>query len=141
MSDDRLEKALEAMRQEDVDPSTLDAARARVWDTVAGTAGAGCAEFRPDFPAYLTGALGDSRRVLLEDHLSRCPACRAAMAEQKGERRVIAMPQRSSSRYMRWGALAAAAVLIRLSRNRREGWRLPSEPRVGFSVRVGKRRR
>jgi len=96
MSEDRLEEALQEMRQEDVDAGTLAAARARVWDRVTGTAdaaAAGCAEFRPDFPAYLGGALGDSRRVLMEDHLSRCPSCRAVMAGQKGERHVIAMPQ------------------------------------------------
>ena len=103
MSEDRLEKALQEMRQEDVDAGTLEAARARVWDEVTNAAGAGCAEFRPDFRAYLGGALGGSRRVLMEDHLSRCPACRASMAEMKGERRVIAMPQRSSSRWVRWG--------------------------------------
>ena len=110
MSEDRLEQALQDMKQEDVDPSTLDAARARVWNTVTGAAG--CAEFRADFRAYLGGELAGSRRVLLEDHLSRCPACRTAMAEQKGERRVVAMPQRSSSSWMRWGSLAAAAVLV-----------------------------
>jgi hypothetical protein len=79
---------------------------------VANAAGAGCAEFRPDFRAYLSGALGGSRRVLMEDHLSRCSACRASMAELKGERRVVAMPQRSSARWVRWGTLAAAAVLV-----------------------------
>jgi hypothetical protein len=112
MSDDRLEKALQEMRQEDVDAGTLDAARARVWDEVANAAGAGCAEFRPDFRAYLSGALAGSRRVLMEDHLSRCPACRASMAGMKGERRVLAMPQRTSHRWVRWGSLAAAAALF-----------------------------
>ncbi len=112
MSEDRLERALGEMRQEAVTDSTLDAARARVWNEVAGVAGSSCAEFRPDFPAYVNGALGGSRRVLMEDHLSRCPACRASMAELRGERRVIAMPQRSASRWTRWGALAAAAALV-----------------------------
>ena len=134
MSDDRLEKALQEMRQEDVDAATLDAARARVWNKVAGAAGAGCAEFRADFRAYLGGELADSRRVLLEDHLSRCPACRAAMAGQKGERRVIAMPQRSSSRWMRWGSLAAAAVLVLsvlyLSRDAIDAMMAPGGPRA-----------
>ena len=134
MSDDRLEKALQEMRQEDVDAVTLDAARARVWNKVAGAAGAGCAEFRADFRAYLGGELADSRRVLLEDHLSRCPACRAAMAGQKGERRVIAMPQRSSSRWMRWGSLAAAAVLVLsvlyLSRDAIDAMMAPGGPRA-----------
>ena len=135
MSEDRLEKALQDMTQEDVDAETLDAARTRVWDKVAGTASAGCAEFRSDFRAYLNGALGDSRRVLLEDHLSRCPACRAAMAEQKGERRVIAMPQRSfTSRWMRRGSLAAAAVLVLsvlyLSRGAIDAMMAPGGPRA-----------
>ena len=97
MSEDRLERALQEMRQEAVDAGTLEAARARVWDEVTNAAGAGCAEFRPDFRAYMSGTLTGSRRVLMEDHLSRCPACRAALAEMRGERRVVAMPQRSSS--------------------------------------------
>ena len=112
MSEDRLEKALQEMRQEDVDAGTLEAARARVWDEVTNAGGASCAEFRPDFRAYLSGELGGSRRVLMEDHLSRCPACRASMAGMKGERRVVAMPQRSSPRWVRWGTLAAAAALL-----------------------------
>jgi hypothetical protein len=134
MSEDRLEQALQEMRQEDVDAATLDAARARVWNAVAGAAGAGCAEFRTDFRAYLSGDLGGSRRVLLEDHLSRCPACRTAMAELKGERRVIAMPQRSSPRWVRWGSLAAAAVLVLsvlyLSRDAIDAMMAPGGPRA-----------
>lgn len=109
MSEDRLERALQEMRQEAVDAGTLNAARARVWDKVTN---AGCAEFRQDFRAYQSGTLTGSRRLLMEDHLSRCPACRVAMADMKGERRVIAMPQRSSSRWVRWGPLAAAAALV-----------------------------
>jgi hypothetical protein len=100
------------MKQEDVDAGTLEAARARVWDEVTNAAGANCAEFRPDVRAYLGGELGGSRRVLMEDHLSRCPACRASMAGMKGDRRVVAMPQRSARRWVRWGTLAAAAALV-----------------------------
>src|SRR5512137_560226 len=134
MSEDRLEQALQEMRQEDVDAATLDAARARVWNAVTGTAG--CAEFRAEFHAYLGGGLADGRRVLLEDHLGRCPACRAAMAEQKGERRVIAMPQRSraTARLVRWGSLAAAAVLVLsvlyLSRDTIDAMMAPGGPRA-----------
>ena len=112
MSEDRLERALREMRQEPVDDATLDAARARVWAEVTSAARAGCAEFRLDFRTYISGALDGSRRVLMDDHLSRCPACRASMAELRGERRVMAMPQRSSSRWTRWGTMAAAAALV-----------------------------
>ena len=77
MSEDRLEKALEEMKQEAVDAATLGAVRARVWDKVTSAAAAGCAEFRPDLRAYLSGSLTGGRRVLLEYHISRCSACRA----------------------------------------------------------------
>jgi FecR protein/Putative zinc-finger len=134
MSQDRLEKALEDMNQEAVDAATLDAVRARVWNTLTNTAVDGCAEFRPDLRAYLSGTLTGGRRVLLEDHVSRCAACRAALAEMKGERRVIAMPQRSSSRWRRWGTLAAAAALafsvLYLGRDTLDVWMAPGGPRA-----------
>jgi FecR protein/Putative zinc-finger len=111
MSDDHLERALQEMKMEDVDAATLHAARARVWDKVnAGSAT--CAEFRQDFRAYLGNELGGSRRMLVEDHLSRCPGCRARIAEMKGDRVIVAMPVRSSSRWMRRGALVAAAASL-----------------------------
>ncbi len=112
MSEDRLERALQEMKQEDADAGTLEAARARAWDNMTNPGGTGCAEFRRDFRAYLGGELGGGRRVLMEDHLSRCPACRTSMAGMTGERRVVAMPRRSSVRWTRWGTLAAAAALI-----------------------------
>jgi hypothetical protein len=112
MSEDRLERAVEEMKAEDMDAGTLEAARARVWERVANARNAACAEFRHDFRDYLGNNLGASRRLLVEDHLGRCPACRARIAEMKGERTVVAMPVRSSSRWVQRGALAAAAVLL-----------------------------
>jgi ferric-dicitrate binding protein FerR (iron transport regulator) len=112
MSEDRLDRALQQMKDENVDAGTLDAARARVWGKVAPAGSATCAEFGQDFRAYLADELADSRRVLVEDHLSRCPRCRGLIADMKGERRIIAMPLRSSSRRVQWGALAAAAALL-----------------------------
>ena len=134
MSEDRLEEALQEMKNEAVDAAVLEAARVRVWDRVTNAAAAGCAEFRPDFPAYLGGTVMGGRRVLLEDHISRCSACRAALAEMKGERRVIAMPQRSTSRRRRWGTLAAAAALVLsvlyLGRDTIDTWMAPDGPRA-----------
>jgi hypothetical protein len=134
MSEDRLEQALQEMKQEAVDGKTLETARARVWDEVTSAAGVICSEFRPDFRAYVSGTLTGSRRVLMEDHLSRCPACRISLAEMKGERRVIAMPRRSSSRWVRRGALAAAAALVLsvlyLGRGTIDAWLAPGGPRA-----------
>ena len=84
MSEDRLERALQDMKDEDVDSGTLEAARARVWEKMTNADSATCAEFRQDFPAYLNSGLGASRRTLVEDHLSRCPGCRSRIADMKG---------------------------------------------------------
>jgi hypothetical protein len=144
MSEDRLERALQEMREENVDSSTLEGARARSWEKLTNAGGAShgmpftrsgaCAEFRQDFPAYLANELGDSRRTLVEDHLSRCPGCRARIADMKGERRVVAMPVRSSSRWVQWGALAAAAALLLpvlyLGRDALDAMMGPSGPRA-----------
>jgi ferric-dicitrate binding protein FerR (iron transport regulator) len=134
MSEDRLEDALDALTHETVDVAALEAARARVWNTMTGAAIAGCAEFRPELRAYLSGSLTPGRRVLLEDHVSRCTACRAALVDMKGERRVIPMPRRSSSRWRRWSALATAAALVMsvlyLGRDTLDAWMAPSGPRA-----------
>ena len=112
MSEDRLESALAEMKDEHVDAATLEGARVRVLANLTNAGGATCAEFRPDFPAYLANELAASRRLLVQDHLSRCPGCRARIAEMKGEKTVVAMPQRSSSRWVQRGMLAAAAALL-----------------------------
>ena len=134
MSEDRLERALQEMKEEDVDAGTLEAARARVWEKVTNAGSATCAEFRQDFRAYLANELGGSRRILVEDHLSRCPGCRARIAEMKGERPIVAMPRRSSSRWVRWGALAAAAAVLfavlYLGRDAIDGMMAPGGPRA-----------
>ena len=112
MSEELLERALREMQEEDVDAGTLEAARARVWKQMANAGSATCAEFRQDFQAYLAGNLGDLRRMLFEDHLSRCPGCRARLVDMRGERTVVAMPQRSSSRWVQWAAVGAAAASV-----------------------------
>ena len=86
--------------------------RCGAWERVSGATGGTCAEFRQDFAAYLGNQLGASRRLLVDDHLSRCPACRAHLADMKGERTIIPMPVRTSSRWMRRGALLAAAASL-----------------------------
>ena len=134
MSEDHLERALHEMKEEPMDARTLEAARARVWEKMTNTVSATCAEFRQDFGAYLGKELGDSRRMLLEDHLARCPGCRARVAEMKGERTIVAMPVRSSSRWVRWGVLGAAAALLLavlyLGRDAIDGIMAPGGPRA-----------
>jgi hypothetical protein len=134
MSDNRLDDALDEMTREAVDEVALEAARERVWNQVGRPAGTTCAEFRPDFRAYLSGTLSDSRRVLMDDHLSRCAACRAALAGLRGERRVIEMPRRSSSPWRRTAVLAAAAALVLMglysARGTLDAFMAPGGPRA-----------
>ncbi len=85
MSEDRLERALDEMRAEGVDAGQMETARARVWERVANAGSPICAEFRSELRAYLGNDLGASRRLLVEDHLSRCPSCRTRVAEMKGD--------------------------------------------------------
>jgi len=110
MSEDRLEKALEAIRNESSTPEQLESARVRVWENLESATV--CAEFRLQFHDYLDGRISDNRRLLLEDHLSRCPQCRAQMAGLKGGATVIPMPRRRASVPLRWAAWAAAAALF-----------------------------
>ncbi len=55
MSEDRLEKALEAMKNENVSPEQLAGARARVWEKLGSPSVSVCAEFQPGFREYLEG--------------------------------------------------------------------------------------
>jgi len=140
MSEQRLDEALREMKEEAVDAETLAAAQARLREklvdgTVSRAGAAGCAEFRSDLPAYIGGALAGSRRLLVEDHLGRCTACRTAIAQMKGERRVIPMPQRSASPWRRWAPLAAAAAFLLasglyLGRDAIDTWMAPGGPRA-----------
>jgi len=131
---DKLEQALQQMRDEDVNVATVETVRARVWSNMTTATSATCAEFRQDLDAYLRNELGDRRRLLVEDHLSRCPGCRARLAEMKGGRVVVAMPMRSTSRWTRWGTLAAAAavllVVLYLGRDAIDGMMAPGGPRA-----------
>lgn len=115
MSEDRLEKALEAMKSESVNPEQLAETRARVWEKLGGQSMAVCGEFQRQFQDYLDKQLSGNRLMLMEDHLGRCPQCRARLAELKGERKVVPMPPRASSWRLRWGTWAAVAALAAIA--------------------------
>ncbi len=112
MSEDRLEKALKALRTETVDAERLATAQARVWQKLESRDTSLCGEFQLQFRDYLEGRLTESRRLLMEDHLGRCPNCRAQLAALKGERRPEVSPIRRVSRRPRWATWAAAAAVL-----------------------------
>jgi hypothetical protein len=113
MSQDRLEKALEAIKSINESPEELARAHDRAWQKLITPGEPLCAEFQFQFRDYLDSRLDDNRRLLMEDHLGRCAHCRAKLAEQRGERKVAFFPTRHKSLWPRWGTwVAAAAVLI-----------------------------
>lgn len=122
MPEDRLEQALNAMRAENPQPAEVEAAQARVWEKLMSAGSPLCEEFRGELAAYMAGGLAAPRRLLFEDHLSRCPACRRAYAGAKGERKVMPMPaalapRKPPSAWVRY-AIAAGAVLVMLALGR-----------------------
>ena len=141
MSEERLDQALEAMNNEPVPAAEIEAARARVWEKLMASTGASCAGFRAELGAYAEGRLSGSQRMLLEDHLARCPECRKAFAEMRGERKVVAMPQRHAGvlqRYRGW-AIAAGIALVALyaGRGRIDNLLAPSGPRATVEMVAG----
>jgi FecR-like protein len=68
-----------------------------------------CAQFRADFDTYRRGQLAEGRRMLVEDHLHSCVACRR---EYSGAKNLVLIPARPRPVNRRLGWAAAAAVLI-----------------------------
>ncbi len=112
MSEDRLDRALEAMKNEKMDAADLAGAHDRVLVTLTKSRDALCAEFRLQFDEYLNGKLDSNHRLLTEDHLSRCSNCRAELALKKGERLAPVVPMRRAAHWPRWGNWAAAAAVL-----------------------------
>ena len=134
MSEDRLDQILNEMKNESVPAEEVAAARARVWQKLAGADSALCAEFRAGLQEYAAGGLESSRRLLLEDHLSRCTGCRRAMAELQGMRKVEPMPavrRRALPVWSRWAiAAGVAALAFYLGRGPLDTALAPSGPRA-----------
>jgi hypothetical protein len=122
MSEDRLEQILNEMKEESVRAEELAGAKARVWEKLSAAVTSACGEFRPEIAPYLAGGLTEQRRLLLEDHLSRCAECRRVYAQAKGERKVVAMPTTRRpviGTWARWAIAAGLAVVgLYLGRDR-----------------------
>src|SRR5712691_2344318 len=84
MNDELFEQLLGEIRHENA-PMGSEALRDRVWQTLAAAGTSACDEVRTQFADYLAGGLTEGRRLLVDDHLSRCPECRRTMAELRGE--------------------------------------------------------
>jgi hypothetical protein len=134
MTEERFDELLKELRGDQAPAEQVSAVRERVWQRLKGSSSLACAGFRPQFDEYLAGRLSEPRRLLVDDHLGRCAECRRVLAEIKGQRRVVVMPQPASSRWSGWTrwAVAAGAVLaaLYLGRERIDTALAPGGPRA-----------
>lgn len=128
-NDIQFDELLESMRAEEAPEAEFVAARERVWKRLAAesselpaalptAAETLCANFREQFSAYHDRSLSGARKLLMEDHLGRCPACRRAFAQFEGRApKVVAMPAGASKPrfvsqpWAKW-AIAASLALV-----------------------------
>ncbi len=118
MNDEQFDSLLDAMKASDAPREMAEAkerVRAKLPGYLEGMGGPVCAEFRPELAGYLAGTLEETRRLLVEDHLSRCAACRNVYLEMKGDRqKVVPMPARVPRKipsFAKWAIAASVAAL------------------------------
>lgn len=150
-NDIQFDEVLESMRAEEAPEAEFFAARERVWKRLAAespelpaalptAAETLCANFREQFGAYHEGTLSGARKLLMEDHLGRCPACRRAFAQFEGRApKVVAMPSSGVSRsrmvfsqpWAKWAIAASLALVgVYAGRDRIDSALAPGGPRA-----------
>ena len=122
MKNEKFERMLAEIRNEQVDDQVVAQAGARVWKSIAGNAPAAdlnahtlrsCDDFQALIPGYLAKQLAPARALLFEDHVHACVACRHAVERARdGEFQRVWRVQSKRPRSMaRWNwAMGAAAV-------------------------------
>jgi uncharacterized cupin superfamily protein len=117
-----LDAAIQQVVADPVDAQAVEQARSRVWERLNAEASAAepvvrvdhirnCADFQALMPDFRAGKLSLARRMLIEDHIHECVACRRAMhpeAQMKPMSKVVELPHRTWNP-KRW---AIAAMLL-----------------------------
>ena len=126
MKNEKFERLLSTIRNENVDEKVIAQAGDRVWKSIAKSAPVAnanphtlrsCEDFQALVPGYLGKQLAPARAMLFEDHVHACVACRHALErERDGERQQVwkLETKRPSLLAWRWAmaATAVAAVII-----------------------------
>lgn len=130
-----LDRLIAEMRAATPDAQTVEQAAERVWTRISGSNGLasnvavegagqtahagqihGCPDFQSLIPAYLTSSLPEARRLLLEDHVLRCVACRHAMEKARAKaqgKEALSRPYVVKPRRLNWTlAWGVAAALV-----------------------------
>jgi len=123
MKNEKFDRLLSAIRNEQVDDQVVAQAAGRAWNSIAGTPVTdasthklrSCEDFQALIPQYLGKQLAGARALLLEDHVHACVACRHAVERARdGEQQTVWRPEIKRRRNLpvwRW-AMAAAAVAV-----------------------------
>lgn len=122
MSDQKFDRLLSEIRNEHVDDQVVAKAGERVWNSIAGPSVElsmhtlrSCEDFQTLIPAYLDKNLAEARRLLFEDHVHQCVACRHAVERARdGELQPVWQLTASARRFpvWRWAMGAAAIVAV-----------------------------
>jgi hypothetical protein len=130
MSDHKFDRLLSEIRNEAIDDRIVAEASDRVWSSMSASPSApfsmqklrGCEDFQALIPAYLEKNLPEARRLLVQDHVYQCVACRHAVEQARhGEIQIVHRPTWQTDRQTktapsgfavwRW-AMSAAAVAV-----------------------------
>jgi hypothetical protein len=125
MKNEKFDRLLSAIRNEQVDDKVVAQAGGRVWNSIAGTPVAdvrthklrNCADFQALIPEYLGKQLAGARALLFEDHIHVCVACRHAVERVRGgAQQAVWRPEieRGSFPVWRWAMAAAAVATVAL---------------------------
>jgi hypothetical protein len=118
MSDHKFERLLSDIRNEHVDDQVVSRAGERVLNSLSGSAAAelsthmlrSCEDFQALIPAYVDKNLPAARRMLLEDHVHQCVACRHAVEQARsGDLNAARRPARQPA----WGITLQAQAAPR----------------------------
>lgn len=126
MKNEKFDRLLSTIRNENVDDKTVARASDRVWKSIAATSPVqlanshvlrSCDDFQSLIPAYQASQLAPARALLFEDHVHSCVACRHALEHARvGERQQVwkLRAGESTSHSWRWamGTAVASAVLV-----------------------------
>ncbi len=123
MSDQKFDRLLSEIRNEQVDEQVIARASERVWSSIASTPTAdlsmhtlrSCEDFQALIPGYLDKNLPEARRLLFEDHVHQCVACRHRVEQARnGELQPVWQIAKTAPRGFpvgRW-AMGASSVLL-----------------------------
>lgn len=148
-----LDALIAGVRDERLDDELVKESGRRVWARISAAAAAveepgtnnqaphterieSCEDFQALFHEYQAGTLNPSRRMLVEDHLHECVACRKVLhpvTVRMSPAKVVEMPKKTW-RPMRWAA--AAAIFVTAGITSFWAWDLIGPPPAGSRMTV-----